>query len=125
MIVSINTVATVPRWLSGGVLALAIGLLPLGIAYGQDFDAVERRFGSAVSEGEINLSQAQAMMRALRATSENHELEKLKAEIEQRLRRIGEGRRRQVAAGEITQKKWRGSTMLQNARCGGTIARLR
>ena len=108
MIVSMNTVAPIPRWLSGGMLALAMGLLPLGIAYAQDFDAFERRLGAAVSDGEINLSQAQAMMRALRATSGNHQLEKLKAGIEQRLRHVGEELRKRVAAGEITQKQMEG-----------------
>ena len=33
MIDSMNTVATVTRWLSGSVLALAIEVLPFGIAY--------------------------------------------------------------------------------------------
>ncbi len=108
MIVSMNSIAPIPRWLSGGVLALAMGLLPLGVAYAQDFDAVERRLGAAVSDGEINLSQAQTMMRALRATSENHQLEKLKSGIEQRLRHVGEELRKRVAAGEITQEQMEG-----------------
>ena len=81
MIVSMHTSTKLPRWLSGSVLALAMGLLPFGIAYGQDYDAVERRLGAAVADGEITLSQAQTMMRALRATSEDQELEKLKAGI--------------------------------------------
>ena len=105
MIVSMNTIAKLPRWLSGGVLALAMGLLPFGIAYGQDYDAVERRLGAAVADGEITLSQAQTMMRALRATSEDQELEKLKAGIEERLRHHGEELRKQLAAGEITKEE--------------------
>ena len=105
MIVSMNTIAKLPRWLSGGVLALAMGLLPFGIAYGQDYDAVERRLGAAVADGEITLSQAQTMMRALRATSEDKELEKLKAGIKERLRHHGEELRKQLAAGEITKEE--------------------
>tara|TARA_B100001013_G_scaffold9975_1_gene6040 strand:+ start:116 stop:670 length:555 start_codon:yes stop_codon:yes gene_type:complete len=105
MIVSMNTIAKLPRWLSGGVLALAMGLLPFGIAYGQDYDAVERRLGAAVADGEITLSQAQTMMRALRATSEDQELEKLKAGIKERLRHHGEELRKQLAAGEITKEE--------------------
>ena len=105
MIVSMNTIATLPRWLSGGVLALAMGLLPFGIAYGQDYEAVERRLGAAVADGEITLSQAQTMMRALRATSEDQELEKLKAGIKERLRHHGEELRKQLAAREITKEE--------------------
>ena len=105
MIVSMNTIAKLPRWLSGGVLALAMGLLPFGIAYGQDYDAVERRLGAAVADGEITLSQAQTMMRALQATSEDQELEKLKAGIKERLRHHGEELRKQLAAGEITKEE--------------------
>ena len=39
---------------------------------------------------------------------ENEELEKLKAGIEQRLRRVGEELRKRVAAGEITQEQMEG-----------------
>ncbi len=76
MLVSMNTLAKLPQWLSGGLLVLALGLLPFGIAYGQDYDAIERRLGVAVGEGEITLSQAQAIIRALRVTSEDQQLEK-------------------------------------------------
>ena len=103
MIVSMNTIAKLPRWLSGSVLALAMVLLPFGIAYGQDYDAVERRLGAAVADGEITLFPAQTRMRALRATSEDRELEQLSACLKNRLRHHEEKLRRQLAAGEITQ----------------------
>ena len=105
MIVSMNTIAKLPRWLSGSVLALAMGLLPFGIAYGQDYDAVERRLGAAVADGEITLFQAQTMMRALRATSEDRELEQLSAGLKNRLRHHEEKLHKQLAAGEITKEE--------------------
>ncbi len=76
MLFSMKTNTKLPQWLSGGLLALAMGLLPFGVAYGQDYDAVERRLGVAVGDGEITLPQAQAMMRTLRATSEEQKFEK-------------------------------------------------
>lgn len=69
MIISRKIEAKTPRWLAVGVMALALGLIPLGVAYGQDFDAVGKRLRAAVAEGEITASQAEAMMRALRATA--------------------------------------------------------
>ncbi len=128
MLVSMKTDTKVSQWLSGGLLALAMGLLPFGIASGQDYDAVERRLGAAVGDGEITLSQAQAMMRALRTTSEDQKSKKeeaayalrsdetptaalkiatndLKASIKERLRNHAEGLRKQLAAGEITQEE--------------------
>ena len=53
------------------VLLCAMVVLPLDLAVAQDFDAVERRLGQGVAEGELTLKQAAAMMDALRkATGE-------------------------------------------------------
>ncbi len=48
------------------VLLCTIVVLPLGRAIAQDFDAVERRLGQGVHEGELTLKQAAVMMDALR-----------------------------------------------------------
>ncbi|MCP3918630.1 MAG: M48 family metalloprotease [bacterium] len=55
-----------PRWLRTIVLAVTVGLLPMSLAYAQDFGAIERRLGQAVAAGEITLDHAQVMMEALR-----------------------------------------------------------
>ncbi|MHC4809212.1 MAG: M56 family metallopeptidase [Planctomycetota bacterium] len=113
MIISQRTRET-PTWLTAGVVALSMGLLPLGVAYAQDFDAVGKRLRQAVAEGEPTGEHARAMMETLRRSATNedagehgkgHDLEELKAGIEQRLRRLGEGLRRQFAAGEITREE--------------------
>ena len=55
------------------ILAVAACVFPLGLVHAQDFEAVERRLGSAVHEGELSLEQAQIMMEALRQST--HEAE--------------------------------------------------
>ena len=65
MIISQRTRKT-PKWLTAGVVALSMGLLPLGVAYAQDFDAVGKRLRQAVAEGELTGEQARAMMDTLR-----------------------------------------------------------
>jgi len=48
------------------VLMAAVVVLPLGFASAQDYEAVERRLGKAVSKGELSLEQARLMMETLR-----------------------------------------------------------
>ncbi|MCA9278215.1 MAG: M48 family metalloprotease [Phycisphaeraceae bacterium] len=67
MIVSRNTMRKTPRWLNAGVLVAAVGILPVGIAYGQQVDAVQARLHEAVKNGEISKDQAHVMMGALKA----------------------------------------------------------
>ncbi len=69
MIVSNKALVITPRWLRAGVLALAAGLLPLGVAYAQDYDAVGKRLREAVRSGEITREQAGVMMDALRRSA--------------------------------------------------------
>ncbi len=69
MIMSNKRPTLTPRWLTTGLLLATFCLLPLGVAYGQDYDAVQRRLGKAVGEGEITLQQANAMMAALKKSA--------------------------------------------------------
>jgi hypothetical protein len=59
-----------PRWVLSAALALGAALLPLSVAYAQDYGAVERRLAAAVEAGEITKAQAQAMMAALKRAAE-------------------------------------------------------
>ncbi|MEO1009223.1 MAG: M56 family metallopeptidase [Planctomycetota bacterium] len=68
MIMKDRTKAT-PRWMLAGALAAGVALLPVGVAYAQDFDAVGQRLRAAVREGELSSEQARAMMEALRGAS--------------------------------------------------------
>ena len=58
------------RKLSGraclAVFMLAIGILPLGLVYAQDYEAIQKRLGQAVKAGEISRGQAGAMLDALK-----------------------------------------------------------
>ena len=71
MITSKKPLPATPRWLLSAVLVLGAGVLPLSVAYAQDFNAVERRLGAAVEAGEITLDQARAMMDALRRVADD------------------------------------------------------
>jgi hypothetical protein len=67
MIVSETPNRSRSRWLEACVLLCAVVLLPLGLAYGQDYDAVAKRLGQGVEAGELTQQQADAMMAALKA----------------------------------------------------------
>ena len=69
MIIS-NRLPKTPRWLLVALFAVGASVLPLSVAYAQDFGAIERRLGGAVEDGEITLAQAQVMMDALRRSSD-------------------------------------------------------
>lgn len=92
-------------FLAGGVLVLALGLPPQGVAWSQDFGAIERRLGAAVAEGEIDLTQAKAMLDALRSTSKRGDHANLKTRLEERMKVYAEMLRKQVAAGEISKEE--------------------
>ena len=103
------------RAVQGLVLLGALVLLPLGIASAQDYDAVEKRLGMAVGNGELTLEQASAMMAALRKSDDQkyHEVGADKeAWIGQRLREVGGQLKAAVEAGEITEEqawaRWHG-----------------
>ncbi|NQT00663.1 MAG: M48 family metalloprotease, partial [Planctomycetes bacterium] len=66
MIVSEKTNRSNSRWVQGIVLVFAMVVLPFGIASAQDYKAVEKRLGEAVSKGELSLEQASVMMDALK-----------------------------------------------------------
>jgi beta-lactamase regulating signal transducer with metallopeptidase domain len=96
MIIS-NHLPKTPRWLLSAVVAIGASLLPLSVAYAQDFNAVERRLGSAVEAGEITLQQAQTMMEALRRAAHQGE-GKQDPDLEAKKRRYLELERRVKAA---------------------------
>ena len=48
------------------VFTITICLFPMGLVVAQDFDAVQRRLGEAVADGEIDLEHALVMFEALR-----------------------------------------------------------
>lgn len=70
MIVSRQRTRKTPRWLTAGALTLTLGVLPLGVASAQDYEAVGERLGDAVRSGELTGEQARAMMQALRRASD-------------------------------------------------------
>ncbi len=55
-----------PRWIIASALLVTTGLLPFGVAYAQDYDAIGRRLREAVAAGELSGEQARMMMSALK-----------------------------------------------------------
>ena len=54
------------RWLQACVLLCAVIVLPFGVAFAQDYEAVGKRLKAAVAAGELTGEQARAMLGALR-----------------------------------------------------------
>ncbi len=71
MIVSETPYRVTSRWLQACVLLCAMVVLPFGMAYAQDYDAVGKRLRGAVQAGELTGEQARAMLGALRKTAEH------------------------------------------------------
>ena len=81
MIVDSKKLKRTPRWLCLGIVL--IGFSPLGIVDGQDFEAVERRLGEGVREGELSLSQAAVMLDTLkRLSNQNGAMQRLYDEFQ-------------------------------------------
>lgn len=64
MILSKRSLLAPSTWLRLGVVLLAVGVLPVGIAYADapDFEAVSERLMRAVHDGELTPQQAESMM---------------------------------------------------------------
>jgi len=108
MVVSETPARVNPRWLQACVLLCAVAVLPFGLAVAQDLDAVERRLGEGVAEGELSLKQASAMMDALREFAEHEQREEARQEdvgIEERLEEIGEELKAAVKSGELSEEE--------------------
>ena len=69
MIVSETASRVASRWLRACILLCAAVVLPVGMTYAQDYDAVGTRLRAAVEAGELTGEQARAMLGALRETA--------------------------------------------------------
>lgn len=98
MIMSRNGASRTPRWVCASVLALAIGAMPLGVAYGQDHDAVGKRLREAVESGELSGEQAKAMMETLMEAERQTQ-----RRVRERYARGEAELKEMVAAGQITE----------------------
>ncbi len=66
MIVSETLNRVNSRWLQASVLLSAMVVLPIGVAYAQDYEAVGKRLRAAVEAKELTGEQARAMLATLR-----------------------------------------------------------
>ena len=81
-----------PTWLRPAILMIAIGVAPFGLVYAQDYQAVQRRLGSAVEAGELTIDQAKAMFDVLKQTPDT------KQDLKNRKRKYTEVARKIEAA---------------------------
>ena len=93
------------RGLQASILLCAIATLSLGAAHAQDYEAVEKRLGKAVSKGELSLQQAVRMMEALEESGDEPEYRGGGDEdwIEDRLHAVGRRLKAAVANRELTE----------------------
>ena len=101
---TLNRVKT--RTLQACVLLCTMAVLPCGMAYAQDFEAVGKRLRAAVEAGELTGEQARAMLGTLRNTAE-HEGEGNPAVEDERVakyRGIEARIRAAVEAGEMSEE---------------------
>ena len=110
MIVSETTNRSRSRWLQACVLLGAMLVLPVGLTYAQDFDAVERKLGEAVAEGELSLEQAVVMMEALREVAEDEQEGGINRRFGGWIGDVGGKLKAAVEAGKLSEedawKKW-------------------
>jgi polyhydroxyalkanoate synthesis regulator phasin len=102
---TLNRVDT--RGLQASILLCAIATLSLGAAHAQDYEAVEKRLGKAVSKGELSLQQAVRMMEALEESGDEPEYraggDGDEDWIENRLHAVGRRLKAAVKAGTLTE----------------------
>ncbi len=101
MIVSKKPSPTTPRWLSAIVLLGAVVLMPLGVAYAQDYDAVGKRLREAVAAGELTGEQARIMMDALRKSTLKDKGDVITRE---HYAEVAEKLKKAVEAGEVSEE---------------------
>ncbi len=110
MIVSETPTRVNSRWPRACVLLCALAVLPFGMAYAQDYEAVGKRLGKAVEKGELTREQAGTMMAALKKAKAS-EADEDGPGIEERLKSIGDDLKAAVKAGKLTEEeaweKWR------------------
>lgn len=104
MIVS-QTNLKLSNWMCLAVFLVAIGVLPIGLVYAQDYEAVQKRLVEAVKAGEISRAQAGVMLEALKGPDKakqggDRDMEALKRRYQEGARRIEAA----VEAGEVSKK---------------------
>jgi polyhydroxyalkanoate synthesis regulator phasin len=110
MIASETSNGSASRLLQACVLLCAAAVLPLGLANAQDYGAVERRLGEAVSKGELSLRQAAVMMDALRKAGAGDDKGDNERRFGEWIGSVGEQLKAAVKAGKLSEedarKKW-------------------
>ena len=110
MIVSETSHRSRSRWLQACVLLGAMLVLPVGVTYAVDLEAVERRLGEWVAEGELSLEQAVAMMEALREVAGDEHEGDISRRFGEWIGEVGGKLKAAVEAGKLSEedawKKW-------------------
>lgn len=93
------------RWVGLSILLFAFIVLPVGMAFGHDFQAVERRLAQAVADGEITFEQAAEMIEVLRESDDDEDDdEDVIAELKEEMEEFGDKLKSAVKNGRISEK---------------------
>jgi beta-lactamase regulating signal transducer with metallopeptidase domain/polyhydroxyalkanoate synthesis regulator phasin len=90
MIVSKNPIGSNLSWMQACIVILALAVLPLGVVYAADIEAVQRRLGESVAEGDLSLREAADMLDLLRDRDDDVEHEDEHDDDEDRYRQTDE-----------------------------------
>lgn len=102
MIISETPNRVTSRWLQACVLLCAVVVLPLGMVYAQDYEAVGKRLRAAVEAGEITSEQARIMLGAIKKADDT---KKEVATRDDKLVATWEKLQGMVKAGELTEEQ--------------------
>ncbi len=104
MIMSNRSHRTGSRLRQGGSLLLAMAILPLGLNWAQDYDAVGKRLKEAVNAGELSDEQARFMLGTLRLTKGLQTKDSDKALSREDFKAAAARIKRAVKNGEVSEK---------------------
>jgi beta-lactamase regulating signal transducer with metallopeptidase domain len=104
MIVSETPNRVNSRWLRACVLLCAAAVLPLGMAYAQDYEAVAKRLKAAVEARELTGEQARAMLGALKKADDPTK-EAAECKGDTKLEATWKKLQAMVKAGELTEEQ--------------------
>ena len=104
MIVSETPHRVNSRWSQACVLLCAMVVLPLGVVYAQDYEAVGKRLRAAVEAGELTGGQARAMLGVLTESRRRQERAKIRPKRRAYLTKVKKELGAAVEAGEISKE---------------------
>ncbi len=93
----------VPGAVRLGIVAIAFCVLPLGLMYAQDYEAIQKRLGEAVKAGELSRAEAGVMLEALKESGKG---DKARGAMRERYMQAVERAKAAVESGQMTEEQF-------------------